>query len=237
MTSVNQKTNFDPAAQFEDGMSVQTESKCTSGATAKTAEPAPTPNSDVDTFETVKADPRRAELERINAQRNALKPDLEKKKGEALRAIPKMIPVAGNVVDVAVGIYDAARSVSGGDSDKATKAGVDGAKSIAELEAFKKAIDAGSEGAKIVSAAALFKNAFTFYSAMREYGKDVKKDEELRHQAEAIETQLDPTKKFKIGKFGAETLSLQGGQVVSDVKKAPPTPAQQAYCDQRSKGK
>lgn len=234
MTSVTSKTSYDPAAQFEDGVSVPGDAKCTTAPAPKATEAAEPKNGDVDTFEIVKTDPRRAELERINAERKALRKELDEKGSEAKWAVAKLFPFGGTAADVV-----RAAIANGPDKDAKNE---DAAKSVAQ-EAGGKLIETGIEHTNLagleggIGIVSVLKDAYDFTTSMVDYGKAVKKDEELKRRAEVIEMGLDPNKKFELVKIGGEKFYRQDGKLVSDKKLAPATQAQKELCDRLEKGK
>ncbi|HEY3452586.1 MAG TPA: hypothetical protein VGK67_39950 [Myxococcales bacterium] len=209
MTTVNEKSFANPMIGLEDGMSVPAETKCTNAA--KPAEPAAANSGDVDTFETLQLKSR---LNENSAARAKLRPELQEKRTEALRELPKAIPMMGTISKVGFAIWDAAHGTVG-------KSAVDAGKSMAETKAFNElgrvAVDKYGEAAgEGVEALAVFKEAYDIYGAMREYGKLVKEDEALRYEAEDLMMKLDPTRKFELVKVNGKAFFRQDGELISD---------------------
>lgn len=195
MTSVNEKSFAEPMPSLEDDLSPGM-TGCSS-APPPAAQPEPARSADADTFETVPADPRRAELERINAERRKLRPELEKRQTEALRSLPKMLPLVGSVTDVACAIWDEGRALASRDVAGIGKAAGEAAKSIAEtklLNALGESVrgwvtgkageKAGELAARGVEGLAKLKDAYEVTDKMIEYGKVVRQDEEPRYRAQ-----------------------------------------------------
>ncbi|MGC4121353.1 MAG: hypothetical protein QM765_43610 [Myxococcales bacterium] len=213
MTTITPKSAADPMAGLEDGMSIPREPKCTTASSAsKPAEPA-APKSEVDTYET------QARLEEVQAKRANLKPQLEEKRTEAMRQLPKALPYAGTLSQVGFAFWDLLTG------NNAKKQVLEAGKSMAETKVINEvgnaAVDKFGEGAgHAIEAVAKFKDGYDIYAAMREYGKLVKQDEALRYEAEDLMMKLDPTKQFELVKVNGKVLFRQDGKLIVPQEKA-----------------
>ncbi len=207
MTTVNEKSFTNPMAGIEAGMSVPAETRGTAAAGPKPSQPA-AERSDADTFET------RAELSGVLAERAKLKPELQEKRTEALRQLPKAIPLAGTLSQVGFALWDLAHG-------KVGKSAVEAGKSMAETkvvnEVGRMAVDKyGQAAGEAVESVAQFKDAYDIYSALREFGKLVKEDEALRYRVEDLMMKLDPTRQFELVKLNGKAFFRQDGKLITD---------------------
>ena len=88
-----------------------------------------------------------------------------------------------------------------------------------------------------VEAAEVFKDAWDVYDSLSEYGKLVKKDDDLRYREQDVQMQLDPSAKFKLAEIGGQTYSRTGNRrVVTDGDEPKATAAEIALVERLRKG-
>lgn len=217
MTSVNEKSFADPMAAFEDGTSVQAESKCGNEGKAKQAEPAASPGADVDTFETFRPDPMQAEVARRSAVLQQKKAEFESKKTEAYWALPKLVPYGGDTAETVRSHIEFGKAVAKGDAAKAAEVITNTAGAGVQSGLLAAVGEAVSEGMKeVVEAAGPFIDAYDFTNTMRETGRAAREYEQAIYDVQDARMKADPNAKFPLAKIGGKTYSRQGGRLVSD---------------------